>query len=721
MEDTLGGMKKFRENWAVTRARIESSLMVVTKQRTMAVKVELLAFIESARQRLADELFRQGGRARWDEASLGRSVDRILIRLLFLRMCADRGVRLSAREYRLLEKALGLSLFDDERERAYLADRVLAACADGLAREWPDSAVVPAEALSSVYESFLKERVILARSGPRFEAARDRRKHSGAFYTPQYIVDYIVEETVGKVVAGKSAAEISAMRFLDPACGAGRFLLRVYERILEEHTLRFEKQERREGVARNGDGKGRLSFAARRKILEDCVFGVDIDEDAIPVAKLSLMLKLLEAGDAPKPDVLAKELSKFAGNIKCGNSLVAREVDAPAGTKGFAWEEEFPQVFRAGGYDVVLGNPPYGAQLSEAMRKYLSHRFDVGTSDTSAVMMVHAQRSLTKSGGVTGFIVPKAFTYSSNWEKVRHELIGRTTMLADAGKVWPNVKLEQVIYVARKVTTTGSYANRRREGERFCDVARVAKSDCRRFGFLLNGITPAELKLGLKIREAGAFLGEYVTNTRGAMLQDRVSSRPGREAIGGKQIQRFRIEAAKGFIPTKAKLEENVLVRAGSILVQNIVAHIENPLDHIKITAAVASEEIARRIAILDTVNQLTNTSNLSSHFFLAILNSQLMNWYVYRFIYARAIRTMHFDRPVTSRIPIPRITVQNKAIYEQIVDAARTLSSGPSRDALAAIERGLHVLYGLNEQDVAILESGMPAIHARSATACRP
>jgi hypothetical protein len=672
---------------------------------------------------MADDLVRRGRRARWNDVSVGRSVDRILIRLLFLRMCEDRGVPLSEAQWRTIEKTLGLVPSDDQLQDSNVPDRLLANLADGFARDWPDLAAITTEALGSIYESFLAKRLTLARSGPRFEPARDRRKHAGAFYTPQYIVDYIVEETVGKLVAGKSPAEMRTMRFVDPACGGGRFLLRVYERMLEEHSRWFERHpEEREYATGDRHGKARLPFAIRRQVLAECVFGVDFDAEAVEVTKLSLILKLLEGGgEAQRPD-LAEELPNLSTNIKCGNSLVAPGPDTPDGLAGFSWEQEFTEVFRSDGFDVVLGNPPYGAELSGVVRKYLGNRFDLGTSDTAALMMVHSLRALTKPGGVNGFIVPKAFTYSSSWEKVRGEMIDALTTLVDVGKVWPKVKLEQVIYVAEKGASTGTYTNRRREEERFCDVAEIQKEHSGTFGFFLNGITRAELEVGLKIRNVGSFLGEYITNTRGAMIQGDVFERAGgRRVIGGKQIQRFRIAGEKGFVSTNADLPENAFVRPGSILVQNIVAHIENPVDHIKITAAIATDKIAPQIVILDTVNQLANNSGLSSYFFLAILNSQLMNWFVYRFIFAKAIRTMHFDGPVTVRIPIPRLTSANKLVYEEVVDAVRALTSDGSCQATTVIERGLQTLYGLGPKDVAVIESAMPEMNARSATAFRP
>src|SRR5262249_14637765 len=147
---------------------------------------------------------------------------------------------------------------------------------------------------------------------------------------------------------------------------------------------------------------------------------------------------------------------------------------------------------------------------------------------------------------------------------------------------------------------------------------------------------------------------------RGVLLQGRMADEGERRVIGGKQVQRYRLSGVKGYLATGEPLPPQALVRPGSILVQNIVAHIAHPEEHIKIIGTVVGRQESTEIVILDTVNQLTNPSSLSSHFFLGLLHSHLINWYVYRFVFAKAIRTMHLDGPVSRRIPIPRLDLAN-------------------------------------------------------------
>ena len=178
------------------------------------------------------------------------------------------------------------------------------------------------------------------------------------------------------------------------------------------------------------------------------------------------------------------------------------------------------------------------------------------------------------------------------------------------------------------------------------DVGQVNKHLCDQFGFNLNGVSDSEIEIALKIKRAGKNLGDYTSNVRGGMFQSSIGrEETGKRAIGGANIQNEGLKEQKGFVQNSSLLSAQSFVKSDSILVQNIVAHIANPTDHLKITSCVAGEN-ADDIVILDTVNQLVNNSALPSEFIRALITSKLINWFVYRFIYAKAIRTMHFDPP---------------------------------------------------------------------------
>ncbi len=516
---------------------------------------------------------------------------------------------------------------------------------------------------------------------------RPTRKAGGVYYTPDYITRYIVHWTLGPLLRGKTLAEVQNLAVLDPACGGGAFLLAAYEHLLNWYTQRSGKP---------------LTAADRMRIISRHLFGVDLDPRAVEITRQALALK---AG--------TRATDALEENVRSGNALLG--LDYPR--TGFDWQAAFPQVMKAGGFAVVIGNPPYRAALTASERDYLTKKFGLSTSDTAALLMVQAYR-LTRPGGWNGFIVPKPFTYASNWRHVRDLLLDEITELADAGKVWPAVKLEQVIYTLQKGKRTRSYLSLCRKDQGFIDLGVIPKPECARFGFVLNGISPAELAVARKMQQAGRFLGEMVTNTRGALLQGALrKNSPGRRVIGGKQIRRYYLAGAKGYLSPDHSVPPNALARPGSILVQNIVAHITRPTDHIKIIGAVVSETDAQNLVLLDTVNQLTNRSPYSSHYLFALLHSRLVNWYVYRFIFATAVRTMHFDGPVTDRIPVPGLDLRKRTDqgrHDRLAALARRLAALHSDEDHQPLERQLdqlvYALYGLKAGDVRIVEGSKPS-----------
>ena len=253
----------------------------------------------------------------------------------------------------------------------------------------------------------------------------------------------------------------------------------------------------------------------------------------------------------------------------------------------------------------------------------------------------------------------------------------------------------------------------------------MQKSDCETFGFLLNGITKEQLAVANKMRSCGQFLTpDICTNTRGAMYQKKMTDTESDFAVfGGKQIGRYEIDdSVKGFISAIDADDEKGKINDRGILVQNIVAQIMNPVPHVKIIATLPKLFDFQNSVILDTVNQLIVGDKYTPEALLAILNTPLVSWYVYMFIFGKAIRTMHFDEPVTSRIPIPSATGQEQAALAKLADAMmsakKQLAAGSAVSAadkqmieqrIALIDRQINAavykLYGLSAQDIAVVE----------------
>ncbi len=602
---------------------------------------------------------------------------------------------------------------------------------------------IPVEILGQVYEQFLGKVIRLDEShNAQVEAKPEVRKAGGVYYTPTYIVEYIVRNTVGKLLEDKTVDQADRLRVLDPACGSGSFLLGAYQHLLDWYLeqYRHDPKKYRKRLDQDARGEWRLTIAERKRILLNNIFGVDIDRQAVEVTKLSLLLRVLE-GEAGLTSQLAmfqeRVLPDLSNNIKCGNSLIGSDFYAQTTMNfqdeeeqyrinAFDWQAEFKTIMAAGGFDAVIGNPPYGAELDDISRKFLAQKFNLNSTDTAALMMAQAIK-LVKSGGWNGFIVPKPFIYSSNWKKVREIFLQELTELIDVGKVWKEVKLEQVIYFFNKEISSKHYRSLQRVNQELVYLTDISKTDCRKFEFYLNGISSLDLIIGNKLQQTNLFLGDITTNIRGGMFQNLVhENASGKRVLGGKQIQRYSIIGEKGYINPDTVLPANAFVKPDSILVQNIIAHIANPVDHIKIIGTVIKSEVTGTISILDTVNQLANQSPFSVNYIAGLLFSKLLNWYIYRFIFAKAIRTMHFDGPVSDRVPIRAINFDDptdKGRHDRMVELVERMLDLHKRQAGARlatdktvlgrqieatdreIDRLVYELYGLTEEEIQLVE----------------
>lgn len=559
----------------------------------------------------------------------------------------------------------------------------------------------------------------------------EAKKAGGVYYTPAYIVDYIVKQTIGKAISGQTPGEISELKIVDPSCGCGNFLTGAYQFLLDWHRDYYNSNDQLDKSIKNTvlTVKGHLATAEKKRILLNNIYGVDLDVNAVEATKHILVLKCMEEEQSMHITGDKTLLSLLNNNIKAGNSLVdtdfygAKEIDdSEKKIRTFNWHKEFPAVFSNGGFDIVIGNPPYGAALTKAVQSYCLQRFGTGNTDTAALFMIHANQIL-KTHGYTGYIIPKSFTYASNWKKTRKELLADISLVGDCSKVWPGVKLEMCIYISRKGLVTAEFTSCVRKGQEIMEMGKIDKSLCDEFNFILNGVNGKEIGAGVKLFKSPKRLNDFFTNKRGAPLQKHIDTKGDHNAIGGKQVQRYFLKTDKKRRVKKSNIKkETAFIKKDSLLVQNIVAHIQNPVPHIQITAAMIDCDTAAECIILDTVNQLTNRSELSLAYLLGVLNSSPVSWYTCKFVFANAIRTMHFDNTTTARIPFPDIDLENKAHkakYDEIIQAVEQIAElakrtedppgiGWGREKISTLQHQIDIavceLFGLNKKEKELL-----------------
>ena len=437
------------------------------KRGTTAVDVEFLKEIERWRDALARNIALRNPDLSVHE--LNFAVQRTIDRIIFLRMAEDRGIESYGRLralgenadihaqlnliYREADDKYNAGLFDFQTDtltpKLSIDDKVLKSILGDL--YYPKSpyefSVLSADVLGQVYEQFLGKVIRLtAGHQAKVEQKPEVKKAGGVYYTPTYIVDYIVHQTVGKLIKGKTPRQIAKLRILDPACGSGSFLLGAYQVLLDYHLHYYGTHDpakiargKRPAIYQASGGDWRLTTAEKKRILLNNIHGVDIDRQAVEVTKLSLLLKVLEG---ETEETLGQQLSLWrepalpdlGDNIKCGNSLIGPDYfegnlmandEELRRVNPFDWKDEFSEIMEAGGFDVVIGNPPYVRQeMLDYQKKYFDGNYKVyhGTADLYAYFIERGV-SLLKRNGLFSYIVANKWLRANygrplrNWMK----------------------------------------------------------------------------------------------------------------------------------------------------------------------------------------------------------------------------------------------------------------------------------------------------------------
>jgi type I restriction-modification system DNA methylase subunit len=502
------------------------------KKGTSTVDKEFLASLDSWRTYLATSISLKNREL--DEDEINYAVQLIIDRLIFLRIAEDRRVE----QYGLLKTAVNQKgdayqnlfynfrkadekynsgLFDFKKdtisESLHVDNKVIKTIVNEMYYPSPyDFSQIPVEILGSVYEQFLGKQIKIDKAHrAKIEEKPEVRKAGGVYYTPQYIVDYIVKNTVGKLVDGKTPKQVSDIKICDPACGSGSFLLGAYQYLLDFHKNFYTDNGTKVGKKDSPvTPQGNLTAAEKKRILLNNIYGVDIDVNAVEVTKLSLLIKCMEGETATTIEQQQKLwheriLPSLDNNIKCGNSLV--DTDYYDGQlelesrkiKPFNWQKAFPEVFKIklptetnefrtqfkkvehaykggdelaekygiklnepsggysynGGFDVVISNPPYVRQeLIGIQKSYFENKYRVyhGMADLYSYF-IERSFQLLNICGLYGIIVANKWMRAAYGEPLREYLSKQTLeQIIDFGDlpVFESATTYPCIVIARK-------------------------------------------------------------------------------------------------------------------------------------------------------------------------------------------------------------------------------------------------------------------------------
>jgi type I restriction-modification system DNA methylase subunit len=435
-------INKFDQLWLLSREGFKQGLLTqeaqkwgkITKRKQVGEKLfeDLTAW-----RSLLSKGFAKKNKLEQDE--LDEGVQRVLDRLIFIRAAEDRDIEPNillsllrswkseghkgklyhslARIFRQFDDGYNSKIFAVHYSEGWgIDDDIVAEVVKGLYSTKDgyryDFAAISADVLGGIYEQYLGHVLKQAKKSARVTETHKKRKSQGIYYTPHYIVDYIVKETVGEVLKNTKPKDISKIKVLDPACGSGSFLTAAYNVIINYYKKYSAKQ----------------TLFTKFDILKENIYGVDLDTQAVEITQLNLLLKALSQ---------KAKLPTLQHNIRVGNSLISGSeetlrpyfADDWQKQKPFNWQEEFKEVFKQGGFDVIIGNPPYfnvdTLGVNSPYMKFLMKVYNQVWQDKSDILFYFLYRGilLLRKNGFLGFIVSRSFLEALKSQKLRRFIL----------------------------------------------------------------------------------------------------------------------------------------------------------------------------------------------------------------------------------------------------------------------------------------------------------
>ena len=448
-------INRFDQLWLLSKESFEQKLLDKEAQKwgkltqRKQVGEKLFEDLMSWRISLTNDFKKQNSLT---DEELDEGVQRILDRLIFIRTAEDRkiepniliGILRSGKsdQYKQLVKVF--RDFDDGFnsklfaphycEEWKVSDKTIGEVIKGLYETKDgyryDFSVISADVLGGIYEQYLS--FVQVRKGE--DKTRSKRKSQGIYYTPKYIVEFIVKETLGEILKKTKPKELAKIKVLDPACGSGSFLNAAYDKILD--TLTKQNPQ--------------TSLFAKFDILKENIFGVDLDAQAVEIAQLNLLLKVLSQ---------KTKLPTLQHNLRVGNSLIEKENE---NFKSFDFQSEFKEVIEQGGFDVIIGNPPYIKEDTNRLAfdglhdsPYYQGKMDIWTLFACRAI------DLLKDGGYFSFIAPSSWIGSAGASLFRSKILssGEIVKFIDFNdfKVFKDASIQTMIFVFQKKKPRKSY------------------------------------------------------------------------------------------------------------------------------------------------------------------------------------------------------------------------------------------------------------------------
>lgn len=730
----------FKQNLIFERATNEGRMK---KRRT--IDDELLEGLLSSRKKIVESIEQNYG-GKYTTLEKDDIAQRIFGRLIFMRKCEDKQINFdkNGKEIEMLKEVTALphneaypklkkiftkyndvfdsGLFmkeaDSDADRIEIYGKVIKELVDSTYESKDGNYVynfewIDADILGNIYEQYLGHILKETTKQTRIKESHAHRKEQGIYYTPTDIVKYIVDNTLGEILKEKKPEEIKKLRVLDPACGSGSFLIKGFD-ILEDY---YEKNI-------GGQSKFHSSgdfYSIKEQVLTNNIFGVDLDHMAVEIAQLNLLLKLAEKGH---------RLPLLEKNIQNGNSLIDDE--AIAGDNAFKWQERFPNIIQFDekdqlkdgyGFDVIIGNPPYGVQFDKKEREYFKIKYPYRDKDiNSFVLFVERAIGLIKKDGYLAFIIPKNFIKTDDYEKIRNLVLRNTSLciVADFGKKFAEVTGEMVVIILKKRINKNNNTRieiydadlnvetTQVEQKKFLefDKSRINLTSSTKTGYLVEKVRGNSIKIEnfLKI-----IRGVETGKKDNYISLERKSNRV--PIVAGKDIDRYIVKSLRymEYLPDKINFKDESVYKKPKILIRKIASHIHATYD----TSGIYTTQ---------GVYCLYGKSERELKGVLGIINSKLLRWY-YDFYFNMGshlttnvtienVRNLYVKEKVPNEliVLVDRMLTLNKKLSEfgnkNTPETVRLKNKIQKTDA--EIDDLVYKLYGITESEKKIIEESL-------------
>lgn len=764
-----GDFDSLRKRWPEVRALFAREAVVngkslekfrLKRKGSKRVDEALLEDVEGWRRELAHDIAHGN---KLPNEVLNLTVQATIDRVLFLRICEDRGIEPEGQLRHLMDgrgiyRSLcylfeqadekynsGLFHFQNEKGQhsepdlvslnLQITDRTLKGllAALYLPKSAYDFSVLPVEVLGKVYERFLEKEIRLGPSGEAriYERPRDR-KAGGVFYTEKWVVDYIVGETLSRLIDGQPLTRVDAIRVVDPACGSGSFLVAAYQRLLEWYEGWYgsndsELHARAGRLYRDGDGRWRLAVPERKRILSTHIFGVDIDRQAIEVTKLSLLLKVLE-GNADRQRRIFEEraMPDLSDNIKCGNSLIGldfyrqKTLDGESKVNAFSWSDEFPKVFSGTnpGFDAVIGNPPYkgvagrpghSENIGEVEKAYFETHYETGkVGGQYDLYTIFLERAISLSKAFVGFIVPDGVLARDNGAKVREVILANAPprAIADVGRAFEDAEASNVVLILSKAAQEKAQVLRMDESgvqESYPIDLGVFRADP--LSKFMISIRPEDVPIIRHFVVGSQPLIDLYNFSRGEEIgKGSLDARGSLAILAGEDVQEFRVTDGGRRIAKAAVEKDFGVYSARKLLVRQTA------------DTLIAAHDLKGFVTIKSLYNLVPKTELLERDWAICgILNSKLARFvFAKKFAYKLVYPQLNQNWVETFPVKVPAGTAL--ATIGGLSSELSKLSALPEstqvtrriRSVKGELEAAVFAFYGLSSDQVAVVERSL-------------